>query len=78
MNILLRAKATVWSIVGPQEIFFFFLIYWAAMSLSCGMQDLLVLACGIQLPDQGLNLGPLHWEHPVLATGPLGKYQNTC
>ena len=44
------------------------------MSLSCGLQDLLVLACGIQLPDQGLNLGPLHWEHPVLATGPLGKY----
>ena len=26
-----------------------------------------------QFPDQGLNLGPLHWECGVLATGPLGK-----
>jgi len=22
----------------------------------------IVAACGIQFPDQGLNLGPLHWE----------------
>ena len=34
---------------------------------------LLVVACGIQLPDQGSNLGPLHREHGVLATGPRGK-----
>ena len=40
------------------------------------MQDLLVaefkplvVACGLKSPDQGLNLGPLHWEHGVLATG---------
>ena len=25
------------------------------------------------MPDQGLNLGPLHWERGVLATGPPGK-----
>ena len=30
-------------------------------------------ACGIQFSDQGLNLGPLHWELRVLATGPLRK-----
>ena len=24
-------------------------------------------------PSQGSNPGPLHWEHRVLATGPLGK-----
>ena len=24
--------------------------------------------------DQGLNRGPLHWEHGVLATGPPGKF----
>ena len=30
----------------------------------------LVAACGIQFPDQGLNLGPLQWELRVLATGP--------
>ena len=34
---------------------------------------LLVAACGIQFPDQGLNLGPLHWERGVLLSGPPGK-----
>ena len=29
------------------------------------------MACGIKFPDQGLNLGPLHWEHGV--PGPPGK-----
>ena len=33
----------------------------------------LVVACGIQFLDQGLNCSPLHWEHGVLATGPPGK-----
>ena len=33
----------------------------------------LVGTCGIQFPDQGLNLGALHWECRVLATGPPGK-----
>ena len=42
------------------------------------MQDLvsfklLVAACGIWFPDQGLNPGPLHWELGVLSTGPPGK-----
>lgn len=30
-------------------------------------------ACGTEYPDQGLNLGPPHWEHGVRATGPPGK-----
>ena len=34
---------------------------------------LLVEACGIKFPDQGLNPSPLHWELSVLATGPPGK-----
>ena len=38
---------------------------------SCSTQ--IVAACGILFPDQGLNLGPLHWKHRVLATGPSGK-----
>ena len=37
----------------------------AELSYSCGMWDL--------VPCQGLNLGPLHWEYGVLATGPPGK-----
>ena len=32
-----------------------------------------VAACGIKFPGEGSNLGPLHWEHGVLATGPPGK-----
>ena len=32
-----------------------------------------VAASGSMFPDQGWNLGPLHWKHGVLATGPLGK-----
>ena len=47
---------------------------------SCSIQDLLlryadslVVACGIQFPDQGSNPGPLHWEHGILPTGPPGK-----
>ena len=34
------------------------------------------VACGIMLPDQGLNLGHLHWEGRVLATGPPGSRCN--
>ena len=32
-----------------------------------------VAACGNQFPDQGSNLGSLHWEHGVLAIGSPGK-----
>ena len=51
--------------------------------LSCGTQDfhcstldllvvayeVLLVACGIQFPDQEANPGTLNWEHAVLATG---------
>ena len=33
----------------------------------------LIVTCGIQLPDQVLNSDPLHWKLGVLATGPPGK-----
>ena len=64
---------------------FFIFIYFAAPDLSSGTWDFLVVASEIFLnsfackflvvaheiyfPDQGLNLGPLHWEGGVLATG---------
>ena len=38
----------------------------------------LVVACGIQFPDQGLNRGPLHWEYEVLAPGPPEKSLKFC
>ena len=31
------------------------------------------MACGIWFPDQERNLGPLHWEHGVSATGSSEK-----
>ena len=37
--------------------------------------ELLDVACGIWFPDWGLDLGPLHWKHGVLDTGPPGKSQ---
>ena len=50
------------------------------MGLSCStwnLQSLLQHAgsLGIYFPYQGLNPGPLHWEHGVLATEPPGKSQ---
>ena len=35
--------------------------------------ELLIAVCGVQLPDQVLNLGPLNWGRGVLATGAPGK-----
>ena len=53
-------------------------IHLATLGLSCGCRILdpwgltWPLICGMwdQFPDQGSNLGPLRWEHGVLATGP--------
>ena len=45
--------------------------------LSVAACKLLVAACGIQFPDQGLNWGPLHWESGVLVTGLPGKFQGS-
>ena len=39
--------------------------------------ELLSAACGIEFPDQESNLGPLHWGHGVLATGPPEKFSRT-
>ena len=47
------------------DAFIFYLFIW--------LHQVLVAAYGIWFPDQGLNLGPLHWEPGVLATGPPGK-----
>ena len=35
--------------------------------------DILVAACGIELPDEGSNPDFLHWELGIVATGPPGK-----
>ena len=32
------------------------------------------VACGILVPDQGLNPGSLQWKHRAITTGPLGKF----
>ena len=66
------------------KIYTFYLLIWLCQVLRPSVflrhagplvvaYDLLVVGCGIQFPDQGLNLGPLRWEHGILATGPPGK-----
>ena len=42
--------------------------------LPCSMQDFRVAPCQLLVAvfDKGLNPGPLHWEHRVLATGHQG------
>ena len=63
--------------VSP-DVFFFF-VGLAVPGLSCGMgQSLagareLLVACGIWFPDQGLDQGPLLWEHGVSVTEPPGS-----
>ena len=37
------------------------------------LHQVLITAYGILFPDQGSNLGPLHWELRVLTTGPAEK-----
>ena len=58
----------------------FFLIYLVVPGLNCSMWYLLVgsyehlvMACRNEFSDQGSNLGPLHWEGGILATGTPGK-----
>ena len=53
------------------EIFiFFYFLYLAAPGLSCGMRTL-SCSMGELVPQLGIELGPLLWEHG--ATGPPGK-----
>ena len=56
--------------LGFVSFFFFFNIY-----LFIWLHGVLVVACGIWLPDQESNPGLLHWEFGVLATGPPGTSQ---
>ena len=48
-------------------------MYLTMWGLSCSTGDLLAVACGIWFPDQGLNPGPLPWEHGVLTAEPPGE-----
>ena len=48
-------------------------IYLAVLGLSCGMPNLWSSLQHVGSSSQGWNLGPLHGEHDVLATGPPGK-----
>lgn len=62
------------SVVFCFVLFCFFFVL-ARLGLSCGTKDIgsLVATYGIQFPDQGSNLGILHWESGVLATGQSGN-----
>ena len=67
----------------PNDFYLFVLKYvfiWLHrfLVLGCGISSLwhigsLVAACGIQVPEQWSDPGPLHWEYRVLAAGPPWK-----
>ena len=62
------------SSVAARGIFFFFfkLRHVESLDVAC---ELLSSSMWDLVPDQGSNLGCLHWELGVLATGPPGKSQ---
>ena len=49
---------------------------WQHAGSLVAARELSVSTCGICFSDQELNLGPLHWEHGVLATEIPGKSHN--
>ena len=71
-----RMLPVTWT--GFQEsVCLFVCLFLAAPGPSCGTGHLfveagklVVAACGISFPDQGSDMGPLHWERGVLATKP--------
>ena len=48
-----------------KNIYLSYLFIWLFLALAAAYR--------IKFPDQGLNPGPLHWEHRVLAAGSPGK-----
>ena len=64
---------------NPPILLAFFLFWLCQVFQDAGFwvkaREPLVAWCGILLPDRGLNLGPLNWEHGVLATGPAKSLQ---
>ena len=60
--------------VSENEIFIFkqYSFIWLHQAFVAAW-ELIVVTCGISFPDQGLNPGPLHWEHEIFTTGPPGK-----
>ena len=81
------SKTPVARVNGEQIMimgWFFFVVFWAFsiyLLLFIWLQDLFLVATHVifsygiwdQFPDQGLNQGPLPWDHGVLAIGPPGK-----
>ena len=68
------------SLCNFKKHFYFIYLDCAGSSLWCiGFSSCSVrVACGIQFPEQGSNLDPLHWEHRVLANVPPGKPLSLC
>ena len=67
-NVVLQATTAV----GMPDLFTFLIFTWLHQGLAVAC-TFLVVVCGIWFPDQGSNLGPLHWEHGVLAIASPGK-----
>ena len=76
--LLLRSFSNVTFSVRPFLITFYktislFSFFFFEKYLFIWLYQGLIVAGGIQFPDQGLNSGPLHQECRILATGPPRK-----
>ena len=63
-RVLISKKVVSLNLHRYESLSVYFFIYF----LNFGL-----MVCGILVPDQGLNLGPLYWKHGILTTGPPGK-----
>ena len=50
------------------------LLFHVSSYLFVWLYHILFGPCGIQFPNQTLNLGSLHWECGFLGRGPPGKF----
>ena len=74
-------QALCWRPTTPHAVLLAFLAL--SVQILLRLRLVLLVACGIQFPDQGWNPGLPHWECEVLATGPPRsapqlKFLNSC
>ena len=58
--------------------FMYFILGVSALKKKIWLCWVIVAVCGIQFPNQELNLGPRHWECGVTATGLPEKSPRLC
>ena len=60
-------------VTGPPRKYHLGNFFFSCFYLFIWLRWVFIAACGIKVPDQGSNLGPLRWEHGTLPTRPPWK-----